>query len=101
MIQASLHSYYEFISGQQFFTRLNLKDFDMNASIETEIIKFRKYLIEIARLSENTIVSQCNTVKSFLYNSFPQKDFAPEKLTADIVEAAENIKHFRLKQTTK
>ena len=39
----------------------------------------------MARLSDNTIVSQCNTVKTFLYSSFPKRDFSPEKITVEHV----------------
>ncbi|WP_171046263.1 tyrosine-type recombinase/integrase [Lentibacillus cibarius] len=84
-IQAALHAYYYFLSGYQIFRRLNLSDFEINPSIEVEIDRFRTYLTEVAKLSDNTIFSQCNTVKLFLYSSFPEKDFSPEKLTADHV----------------
>ncbi|WP_185959641.1 tyrosine-type recombinase/integrase [Lentibacillus cibarius] len=84
-IQAALHAYYYFLSGYEIFRRLNLSDFEINASIEIEIDRFRTYLTEVAKLSDNTISSQCNTVKLFLYSSFQEKDFSPEKLTVDHV----------------
>ena len=85
MIQAALHTYYYFLSGNRFFTRLYASDFDVDMSIEAEVVRFRKYLHEVARLSENTVISQCNTVKTFLYSSFPENNFAPQKMTADHV----------------
>lgn len=86
MIQAALHNYYYFISGNQFTKRLNAKKYDLDMSIELEIERFQKYLREVARLSDNTVVSQCNTVKSFLYSSFPGKDFLPEKVSVKYVQ---------------
>lgn len=86
MIQAALHSYYYLISGNQFTKRLNAKNYDLDMSIELEIERFRRYLREVARLSDNTIVSHCNTVKFFLYSSFPRKDFAPEKISVKYVK---------------
>lgn len=85
MIQAALHTYYYFISGNQFARRLNTKDYDLDMSIESEIERFRKYLREVVGLSDNTIVSQCNTVKTFLYSSFPRKDFTPKKVNIEHV----------------
>lgn len=85
MIQAALHTYYYFHSGIRFFRRLYTTDFEVDLSIEIEIDRFRKYLIEVCRLSENTIISQCKTVKTFLYSSFPEKDFLPKKITIDHV----------------
>lgn len=82
-IQAALHAYYYFLSGYQFHRRLNLSDFEVDSSIESEINRFRSYLIEVARLSDNTIISQCGTVRLFLYSSFPEKNFLPEKITID------------------
>lgn len=84
-IQAALHAFYYFLTGNQIFRRLNLSAFDVNMSIEAEIERFRTYLIEIAKLSDNTITSQCNTVKMFLYCSFPEKEFTPEKITVEHV----------------
>lgn len=84
-IQAALHAYYFFISGVPFSRRLNAKDFDADQSIDTEINRFRKYLTEVAGLSENTIISQCGTIQIFLYSSFEGKDFLPEKVTPDHV----------------
>lgn len=80
-IQAALHAYYYFLSGNQIYRSLKLSDFEADRSVESEIDSFRRYLTEVARLSENTIISQCNTVKIFLYSCFPEKDFLPEKLT--------------------
>ncbi len=85
MIQAALHIYFYFLSGNRFFRRLYAKDFDLNMSIEAEVERFRKYLHEVAGLSENTVTSQCNTVKTFLYSSFPKENFVPKKMTADHV----------------
>jgi len=84
-IQAALHMYYSFISGDRFFKRLYATDFEMDRSIEEEIARFQKYLNEVAKLSRNTVISQCNTVRGFLYSSFPKKEFSPEKITADHV----------------
>lgn len=81
LIQAALHTFYHFLSGNPIFRRLNLSDFDVDMSIEVEIVRFRTYLTEIAKLSDSTIISQCNTVKIFLYCSFPGKDFSPESIT--------------------
>jgi len=52
-------------------------------AIEVEIDRFRKYLCEVAVLSKSTVVDQCNTVKAFLYSSFPEKNFSSEEITAD------------------
>lgn len=86
MIQAALHAYYYFQSGNRFFIRLNLSDFDIDVSIEDEIERFRTHLTQVAKLSDNTITSQCNAVKLFLYCSFPKNDFSPEKITFDQVQ---------------
>ena len=85
MIQAALHLFYYFISGEQFNRRLNSKDFNFNPLIETEIERFQRYLKEVAGLSNNTIISQCNTIKIFLYSSFQKTEFSTEKITADLV----------------
>jgi site-specific recombinase XerD len=85
MIQAALHLFYYFITGEQFNKRLNRKDFNLNPLIETEIERFQRYLKEVAGLSNNTIISQCNTIKIFLYSSFQKTEFSPEKITADLV----------------
>lgn len=85
MIQAALHTYYYFLSGHRFFRRLYASDFDVDMSIEAEVERFRRYLYEVARLSKNTVISQCNTAKAFLYSIFPEKNFAPQKMTADHV----------------
>lgn len=84
-IQAALHAYYYFLSGNQIFLRLNLSEFDVNMSIDAEINRFRTYLAEVAKLSNNTIVSQCSTVKIFLYCSFSEMDFSPKKITLNHV----------------
>lgn len=85
MIQAALHSYYYFISGNRMFRRLYASDYKVDMSIEAEIERFRKYLNEVAGLSDNTIISQCNTIKTFLYSSFLEKDFSPGKITTNHV----------------
>ena len=82
-IQAALHAYFLYISGNQFSKRMYTKDYDMDMSIEEEIERFRQYLCEVARLSKSTVVCQCNTVKAFLYSSFPEKNFLSEEITAD------------------
>jgi hypothetical protein len=84
-IHAALRTYYHFITRNRFFRRLYATDFEMDMSIETEIERFRTYLNEVVRLSNLTVTSQCNTVKVFLYSSFPRKDFSPRKMTADHV----------------
>ncbi len=84
-IQASLHAYYYFLTDEQIFKRLSISDFKIDISIESEIDRFRMYLTEVAQLSENTITSQCNTVKIFLYSSFPEKNFLPERITIEHV----------------
>lgn len=85
-IQAALHAYYYFISGNQIFRRLNLSDFEVDRAIESEIDRYRRYLTEVARLSDNTIISQCSTVRLFLYSIFPEKNFLPQKLTIDHIQ---------------
>lgn len=94
-IQAALHTYYHFISGNRFFRRLHATDFEMDISIDSEVERFRTYLNEVARLSKLTVTSQCHTVKVFLYSSFPQKDFSLQKLTADHVRIylAHTLRH--------
>ena len=84
-IQAALHTYYRFISGDHFLTRLNSKDFAIDLSIEVEIDRFRKFLCEVAGLRDNTIITYCNTVKTFLYSSSSGKNFSPGKITANHV----------------
>lgn len=54
-IQAALHAYYYFLSGNQIFRRLNLSDFDVDMTIEAEIERFRRYLTEVAKLSDHKI----------------------------------------------
>lgn len=94
-IQAALHIYYHFISGNRFFRRLHATDFETDRSIEAEIDRFQTYLNEVARLSKLTVTSQCHTVKTFLYSSFPKKDFANQKMTADHVRIylAHTLRH--------
>ena len=84
-IRAALHTYYHFISGDQFSTRLNAKDFAIDLSIEEEIDRFRDHLYKVAGLRNNTIIANCSTVKTFLYSGFPEKDFLPGKVTANHV----------------
>jgi site-specific recombinase XerD len=84
-IQAALHTYYRFITGNRFISRLCATDFEIDMSIETEIERFRTYLNEVARLSNLTVTSHCHTVKVFLYSSFPEKSFSPQKMTANHV----------------
>lgn len=84
-IQAALHAYYYFISGNRIFRRIQTTEFEVDLYIETEIERFQRYLTEVAGLSSNTIISQCNTVKAFLYSSFPEKDFTTVKITANCV----------------
>jgi len=79
--KAALHTYYYCISGNQFSRRLCSKKFTVDTSIEHEIERFRKYLTSIAHLSNNSINSQCSTVKNFLYYSFSKKGFSPKKIT--------------------
>lgn len=95
MIQAALHAYYFHISGTPFSRRLNAKDFDADQSIDAKIGGFRKYLTEVAGLSENTIISQCDTIQIFLCSSFEGKDFSPEKVTSDHVRIyfADTLRH--------
>ena len=78
--QAALHTYFYFITGNRFFKRLYVTDFDVDLSIEKEIKRFRKYLKEVAGLSDSTIISHCSSVKIFLYNSFQNNSFCPMKL---------------------
>ncbi|HBP65948.1 MAG TPA: hypothetical protein DD730_17245 [Desulfosporosinus sp.] len=82
-IQAALHAYYLYISGKQFIKRMYTKEYDMDIAIEVEIDRFRKYLFEVAGLSNSTVIDQCNTVKAFLYSSFPEKNSSSEEITAD------------------
>lgn len=85
IIKAALHTYYYCISGNQFSRRLCSKDFIIDTSIECEIERFRKYLTSIAHLSNNSINSQCNTVKTFLYSTFSEKSFSPKKISVNHV----------------
>lgn len=85
LTQAALHTYYYCISGKPYNKRLCSKDFSENLLIDSEIERFRKYLSNVARLSDNTITSQCNTVKFFLYYNFQNTGFSPQKITAENV----------------
>lgn len=83
--QAALHLYYHFVTGERWKKRLYATDFEPNPFIEKEIVRFQTYLNEVAKLSKSTVISQCNTVRGFLYSSFPQLDFSPQHITADHV----------------
>jgi len=85
-IQASLHAYYYFLTGKKIFKRLSISEFKINTAIESEIERFQRYLIDVAGLSNNTVTSQCSTVKIFLYSSFPEKNFLPEKIVIEHVK---------------
>ena len=85
--QAAVHTYYSFCSGQRFYRRLSVRDFDVNPTIEHEIERFRKYLYQVAGWRVNTINSCCNTVTIFLCYCFEHRDFSPEKISADQVQA--------------
>lgn len=80
MIQAALHTYYCFVSNEKFVKRVCTKDFDINSSIESEVINFQKYLSKILGLAYNTIISNCSTIRIFLYSNFPCGNFSPEKI---------------------
>lgn len=85
-IQASLHAYYYFLTGEKLYKRLSSSDYKVNASIESEIERFRKYLTDVAGLSNNTITSHCDTVKIFLYSSFLENNFLSEKITIELIK---------------
>lgn len=86
IIKAATHAYYGFCSGQIFHKRLRTKDFECKPAIDDEIGRYRKYLHEVADLRVNTIVSQCNTVKIFLYYCFEGHEFSPEKLSVKQIQ---------------
>ena len=85
VIQASLHSYYFFITGNLFIWRLNLKEYDLDVAIESEKETYRKYLKEFSRFHNSTIISYCSTVNIFLYTSFRNNDYSPDKITFEHV----------------
>lgn len=81
--QAALHLYYFFVSGNRWKTRFLITDFETNPSIENEIHRFQLYLRDVAKLGKSTMISQCNTVRGFLYSIFQQSDFSIEKIRPD------------------
>ncbi len=85
IIQAALHTYYCFVSGELFIWRLSLNDYDFDVKIESEIDKFQKHLKEVHRLCDSTIISHCSTAKFFLYSNFPKRNFLPEKIAFEHV----------------
>lgn len=95
MIQAALHIYYYFISGNQFLKRNYTEDFATNPIIDAEIDRFRKYLNDVARLSSTTTICHCNTVKAFLYSCHQESGFLTEKINANIIRSyfSNTVKH--------
>lgn len=87
LTQAALHAFYYFISGNSVVKKLKLSDFTFNPSIENETDRFRDHLKNVAKLSNNTITSQCCTLRLFLYSTFNEKEFSPKDL---------NMNHVRL-----
>ncbi len=87
MIKAALHTYYVFCCGQMFHKRLSMKDFGFTPAIDHEIGRFRKYLHEVAGLRCNTIISRCNTVSIFLCYCFEDREFSPDKLSINQIQA--------------
>lgn len=87
LIKAAVHAYYGFCSGKLFHKRLRIKDFECIPAISNEIERFRKYLREVAGLRVNTITSHCNTVAIFLCYCFENREFSPDKITINQVQA--------------
>ncbi len=86
MIKAALHTYYYFISGEKFIKRLSRNDYELDESIELEVEKFKEYLRNVESLRESTITSRCNTVRIFLYSSFPDEKFSRKKINIQLVQ---------------
>lgn len=87
-IQAALHAYYYHLSGTLYFKKIYLSDFRQDTIIEKEIERFKNYLLNIAKLSENTRITHCNTVRLFLYCSFSNKHehFSPKNINREHVK---------------
>jgi site-specific recombinase XerD len=91
-----MHTFYRFTTGLDFKERLRSPQ--GNESIETEINKFRNYLLQVRKLSINTANASCSTVKNFLYILFPEKKrWTLEELDFQHVQQYlnENIRHIR------
>ena len=86
MIKAALHTYYYFISGEKFIKRLSKNDYELDLYIESEVDRFREYLINVERLRDSTIISRCNTVRIFLYSSFQDEKFSSKKININLVQ---------------
>lgn len=86
MVKSALHTYYYFVSGKRFVKRLSRNDYELNLSIELEIERFKKYLLNLKKLRDSTIVSRCNTVRIFLYSSFLDEKFSPDKVNINMVQ---------------
>lgn len=86
MVSSALHTYYYFVSGEKFNKRLSKGDYELNLSIESEIERFRDYLVNVEKLRDSTILSRCNTVRIFLYSSFVDEEFAPNKVNIHLVQ---------------
>lgn len=86
MVKSALHTYYHFVSREKFTKRLSRDDYELNLSIEFEIERFREYLLNVERLRDSTITSRCNTVRIFLYSSFLDEDFSPNKINTNLVQ---------------
>lgn len=86
MVKSALHTYYHFVSGERFTKRLSRDDYELNLSIEFEIERFREYLLNLGKLRDSTITSRCNTVRIFLYSSFLDEDFSPNKVNINLVQ---------------
>lgn len=102
-IQAALHAYYYQLSGKLYFKKISLSAFKLNNVLENEIVRFRNYLLDIMKLSENTIISHCNAVRLFLYYSFSNEHehFSPEKINREHIKIyfTEHLNH--VKKSTK
>jgi len=85
-IQASLHAYYHFVTGEKTYKRVSISDYKINTTIDSEIERFREYLTDVAGLSNNTVVSHCDTVKIFLYSIFLETNFLSEKITIEHIK---------------
>lgn len=72
ILRAALHHFYLCIKGEKIPDTKNIGN---NATIETEISAFSKYLKDICGLSDNTCIYRIRNIRSFLYSVFDESPF--------------------------
>lgn len=81
---AAVRHFWTMRTGEQFFKRRLLADFERDESIEMECKGFESYLRRLGCLKESTIVPRVRKVKLFLYTAFCG-NYTREAVTAESI----------------